>query len=342
MTSAGGPEPTTLASWSATVVRALDAHGVDGAKLAREAGVDPEALLEPDARVPRSALTRLWQLAVEATGDPCFGLAVSRFMTQTSLHALGYAMFASASLAEAFSRLVRYRRMIGDVIDLSLVPLGDRYRFAIDVSAPPGAPYEAVDAFAAGCVRVARLLRGDPSFSPVAVLLRRPEPPGAEAFRRVFHVAVAFGQPVNALEYSRAQFEERLPSANAELARQNDEVTTRYLSRLEKSDLARRVERALLDALPDGPPRKQAIARQLAMSARNLQRRLAEEGTSFQDLLNAARETLARSYVAERRLSITEIAFLLGFADTSTFSRAFKRWTGKSPSDYQRDAPPAA
>jgi AraC-like DNA-binding protein len=329
--------PTTLASWCGTLVRALEARGVDGKELAREAGIDPAILQDPDARVPRAALTRLWELAVAATADPCFGLGVARFMSQTTLHALGFAMLASTSLAEAFGRLVRHRRMIGDVMDLSLVAVGDRYRFTIDVSAPPGAPFEAVDAFIAGCVRGARLLTGDPTFSPVAVRLRRPEPAGAEAFRRLLGVAVAFDQTENALEYPRERFEERLPSANAELARQNDEVAARYLSRLEKAELSRRVERALLDGLPDGPPRKQVIARKLGMSARNLQRHLAEEGTSFHDLLNGARETLAKSYVAERRLSITEIAFLLGFADTSTFSRAFKRWTGVSPSEYQRE-----
>jgi AraC-like DNA-binding protein len=328
--------PSTLASWSATLVRALDAQGIDGRELAKRAGINPTVLMEPEGRVSRAALTELWRLAVEATADPCFGLRVTGFAAQTTFHALGYAMLASTTLKEAFERLIRHRRMIGDVIELSLSVAADRYRLLIDVSAPPGVPFEAVDAFAAGCVRSARLVRGDRSFSPLAVLLRRPQPPAVEAFWQTFRAPVSFDQPINAIDWARADFEERLPTGNADLARQNDEVAVRYLARLESASLSRRVRQALLDELPDGPPGKQAVARKLGMSPRNLQRHLAAEGTSFKDLLNEGRITLARNYVAEGRLSVTEIAFLLGFADTSTFSRAFKRWTGKSPREYTR------
>jgi AraC-like DNA-binding protein len=152
---------------------------------------------------------------------------------------------------------------------------------------------------------------------------------------------VHFEQPINALEFARADLEDRLPSGNAELARGNDEVLMRYLARLEQSRVSSRVQQALLEALPDGAPSKTAIARGLGMSARNLQRHLADEGTSFKVLLTEARVSLARTYVEQRRLSVTEIAFVLGFADTSTFSRAFKRWTGQSPRGYA-SRPPAA
>jgi AraC-like DNA-binding protein len=327
---------STIGSWSAAILRALEARGVDAQRLARQAGIDPAALQAPDARVPRPALTRLWQLAVDATRDPCFGLSVPRFTTQTSFHALGYAMLASATLKEAFERIIRYRRLIGDVVQLALDQRGERYRFTIDVSAPPGVPYEAVDAFAAVVIRQARLVYGDRRFNPLGVMLQRPAPPDASAFHRLFRVEVAFAQPLNALEFARVDLEKRLPAANAELARQNERIIVHYLARLQKACLASRVEEELLNAFPDGAPSKQAIARKLAMSPRNLQRRLAGEGTSFKELMNKARVALARTYVEERRLSVTEIAFILGFADTSTFSRAFKRWTGESPRDFAR------
>jgi AraC-like DNA-binding protein len=328
--------PSTIASWTATLVRALDAQGIDGPQLARLAGIDPEGLHEPDARVPREALTRLWHLAVEATGDPCFGLSAARFVTQTTFHALGYAVLASATIKDAFERIVRYRRLIGDVLELSLVDAGDRYRFVIDVATPPGVPHEAIDTVAAVTVRQARVLSGRPDFQPLAVRLKRPAPPDIEPFARTFRAPVLFGEPENVIEYARADLEEHLPSANAELARQNDEVVLRYLARLESGRISKRVQHALLDALPGGPPSKHAVARALGMSPRTLQRQLTAEGTSFKDLLSEARVRLARSYVEEGRLSVTEIAFVLGFADTSTFSRAFKRWTGLSPRGHAR------
>jgi AraC-like DNA-binding protein len=325
--------PSTLATWSATILRALAARGLDTAPIAARAGIDPAAL-GPDARVPREALDRLWALAVEASGDPAFGLEVSRYPAQTTFHALGYAVLASTTLREAFERIIRYRRLIGDVIELRLVEAGDRWRFEIDVSRHAGVPLQAVDAVAAICARQARALHAPRPCDPLAVEFARPAPADAAPYSRLFRAPVRFAAAANALEYARADLDAPLPAGNAELARGNDEVLVRYLARLEQSRLASRVQQALLDAMPDGAPSKAAVARTHGMSARNLQRRLAEEGTSFSALLADARVSLARTYVDEGRLSVTEIAFVLGFADTSAFSRAFKRWTGLSPRAY--------
>ncbi len=323
-----------MGSLSGMIVRALEAQGIDGRRVAREAGIDPDLAGAPGARVPRAAHSRLWQLAVEATGNPCFGLEASRFATQTTFHALGYALLASATLREAFERLIRYRRLIGDIVELRLEDDGDRTRLVIDVSKPPGVPDEAIDAFTSMCVRFGRLLCGRRLFNPVAVLLRRPEPSPSEPFQQLFRAPVAFSQPQNVLELRRADLDAPLPSANAELARSNEQVVVDYLARLESASVSSRVLAALVNALPDGPPSKTAVARQLGMSPRNMQRHLAAEGVSYKALLNDARADLARSYVREGRLNVTEIAFVLGFADTSTFSRAFKRWTGRSPRAY--------
>jgi AraC-like DNA-binding protein len=166
------------------------------------------------------------------------------------------------------------------------------------------------------------------------VTFARPAPADPAPYQRAFGCPVRFAAPRNALEFAAGDLDEPLPAGNAELARGNDEVLVRYLARLEDTRVAARVQRALLAALPDGAPRKSAIARALGLSARSLQRRLAAEGTSFSALLADARISLARTYVAEARLSVTEIAFVLGFADLSTFSRAFKRWTGLAPRQY--------
>ncbi|MFN2426466.1 MAG: AraC family transcriptional regulator [Candidatus Binatia bacterium] len=332
-----GQPQSTLATWSATIARALDAQGLDGAAIAARAGIDAATLADPNARVPRDALTRLWHLAVEHSGNPAFGLEAARHTLQTTFHALGYAVLASSTLREAVERIIRYRRLIGDVIQLRLEDHGERSRFVIDVSAGRGAvPWEAVDAFVAVMVRQARHLGGSGGIVPVSVSLERPAPADASPYQRALGAPVAFAQSESFLEYSRADLDRRLPAANAELARQNDEVVVRYLARLEQGGVLVKTRQALLESLPSGAPTKPQIARRLGMSPRSLQRLLAGEGTSFKDLLGEARLTLARSYLEEGRLPITEIAFVLGFADTSAFSRAFRRWTGVSPRDHAR------
>ena len=333
MPSALPAAPSTLGSWAATILRALEARGVDAARLAVEAGIDP-ASLRPSTRVPRAALTRLWELAVEATGNPAFGLEASRFTAQTTFHALGYAVMASETLREAFGRMIRYQRFVGDILRLELVDDGERCRFRFDVSSRPGVPVQAVDAIAALCVRQARALHAPRPCEPLSVSFTRPEPVDMEPYRALFRAPLAFDAPCNEIVFPREDVDAPLPSASADLARANDEILVRALAAQEGARLSARVQRALMDALPTGPPSKRAIASALGFSPRNLQRGLEEEGTTFTALVEEARATLARGYLETGRLSVTEIAFMLGFADTSTFSRAFKRWTGRSPRDF--------
>jgi AraC-like DNA-binding protein len=328
---------TTIGTWSATIVRALDAEGADGAAVAAEAGIDAAMLADPDARVPREALTKLWKLAVEASGNPAFGLVAARHTLQTTFHALGYAVAASATLREAFERIVRYRRLIGELLQLRLEDDGERARYVIDVSAGGGlVPFEAVDAVAAITVRQAALLLGTRDFRPIRVSLERPAPADTAPYERALRAPVSFGQPSNFLELAREDLDRRLPAANAELARQNDEVVVRYLARLAEGDVLAKARQAILESLPSGAPSKPQIAKRLGTSPRSLQRLLANEGTSFSELLADARLTLAKSYLEEGKLPVTEVAFVLGFADTSAFSRAFRRWTGVAPSDWAR------
>lgn len=332
-------------------MRALDAQGLDGTRIAKRAGIDTATLADAEGRVPRAALTRLWQLAVEESGDPAFGLTAARYPLQTTFHALGYAVLASATLREAIERIIRYRRLIGEIIQFRLDDDGDRSRFVMDVSAgrkgigigsgnpePDSGevPWEALDAIVAVMIRQTRLLHGGRDVRPLRVSLERPAPADASPYERAFGAPVSFAQSCNFLEYAREELDRRLPAANAELARQNDEVVVRYLARLEQGGVLIRTRQALLESLPSGAPTKAQIARRLAMSPRSLQRLLADEGTSFKDLLGEARLTLARSYLDEGRLPVTEIAFVLGFADTSAFSRAFRRWTGVTPRDYAK------
>ena len=119
------------------------------------------------------------------------------------------------------------------------------------------------------------------------------------------------------------------------LARINDEHTQSYLASFIARTTTRDVVDKIVERLPDGPPGQQQIASALHMSNRTLQRKLREEGTSFKDLLQDTRMQLARKYLLSPGRSVVETAYLLGFSEPSTFSRAFKRWTGVAPVDYR-------
>jgi AraC-like DNA-binding protein len=186
-------------------------------------------------------------------------------------------------------------------------------------------------------VRTGRALSGGTSH-PLSVALRRSEPAPSDAWARVFRAPVTFGADTNCMIYSSAVLDAQLPSGNPELAHYNDELVARHLARLDKDRFATRVHTLLAGLLASGEPSPRDVARELGLSIRSLQRHLADEGTSFKDVLAETRRGLAQTYLSDGHSSVTEVAFLLGFADTSSFARAFRRWTGSSPSEYRKHA----
>lgn len=335
--------PAVLGSWLRAILRALDARGVDGRALAARSGLDLQAIVTPEGRYPVAAGTRLWRLAVETTGDPCLGLFVSRFVGYTTFHALGAAMLASTTLSEAFERLVRYSRLVSDAATFRLDERQDGYRLVLEVPIGQARPAdEAIDAFLALQLRTARALQENRSLRPIHVALERPEPSPSTPFHDFFRAPIAFSATSNELEFSRFDLEVPLPAGNADLARRLDEVLGRYLTRLDSAQLGSRVRAVLVGQLSQGEPGEDTVARALGMSTRTLQRRLAEQGTSFHTILDETRRELGCAYLVEG-WSVTDSAFALGFSDISSFSRAFRRWTGVPPTEFAGSAhsPPA-
>ncbi|KMT54770.1 AraC family transcriptional regulator [Pseudomonas fildesensis] len=328
-------EPTSLASWTRALRKQLDALGLDSAVLCAQAGLDPLQMDDPNARYPLSATTRLWELAVQASGDAAIGLRVSRFVSPTTFHALGYALVASGSLREVFERIVRYHQVVSDALTLELSRDGERYCFRLlqpEGGQPPA--LEAIDAFAAIYVRTCRNRLGR-DYAPLAVHLRRPEPVDPTPWHTVFRAPVFFSACEDRLEFAARDFDSHLDDANPELAEHNETVLKRTLAQLQPLTWERKVRAAIEAQLPEGEPSAERIAQALHLSLRSLQRHLADEGCRFDALLNECRENLALVHLRDPQCSLTEISHLLGFADTSSFNRAFKRWTGMTPGQFR-------
>jgi AraC-like DNA-binding protein len=325
-------EKTTLCTWVKALCRALDAAGCDSASLLAEAGFEANALDGPTARCALSSSLRLWSLAMAATGDPAFGLKVASHIKPTSFHALSYAISASSTLKEAFERAQRYSHIGSDAIDYEFSLCGSEYHFIIAPSADLGD--EPIDALVGSHLRMCRSLIGR-DYSPLRIEFRRSRPSKIDDFLRLLRAPLVFDAPQTRLVFDRESIERPLESGNPELARHNDAIALKYLSQLERENTEVRVREVLPQCLASGEPSQDDIAEILGMSARTLQRKLGEAGTTYKEILDDTRRELALAYLSTPRHSVSDVTYLLGFSAGSCFTRAFRRWTGCSPSDWR-------
>jgi len=325
---------SNLASLLEAGDRMLSAYQVDAQAVFERAGIERNN--DPDARVTIQQSRAFWREAKRATGDACLGFAMGRAIMPANLHAVGYAILASRTLLDGLDRLARYDRMLTTGLDLRVDKNSDSIEVSIFEVHAHTMPQEGIDASFCVVMNMCRAVT-EASFSPIAVSMSRAEPPCAASLAEFFGCPIRYGAVRNTLAIDRAAATRTLPRQNPSVARANDEVVHDYLARFDHDDILLRVRLELMDLLPRGTPTRAQVAQSLHLSERTLQRRLAAEGCTFRELLADTRRELALSYINQRHHSVLEVGFLLGFTDPSNFARAFRAWTGKSPTDYRAE-----
>jgi len=334
--------PTGLATIGQIVSCVFRKSGVDATQLFRRHGIDPAMLSNPDARVPVSAWDGITRDAAGMISDPSFGLLAAQCWHPSSLGALGYAWLTSSTLRTGLGRLVRYWRLLGEGSSGDLQETGDAFRLIIDRHGSQPAHDEVVEAIVVDFITsmvigMCRMNAGE-SFRPQAVHLHRKQPVDTGPYLKLFGCEVKFGADGDFMAFSRHDVESVLPSANRQLAATMDRILVERLAQLDKSNVVARCQSQLLEQLSSGAVTEESMASQLHMSRRTLQRKLAEADVTYKQLVDDTRRDLAMRHLDDRSYSITDVTFLLGFSQQSAFTRAFKRWTGMSPSEYRARA----
>jgi AraC-like DNA-binding protein len=327
-------EPRTIVGWTNAIAMALEMQGQNSALLFKEADIPYYSTSDPSCRIEAHKVFHLMKLAVKASNNPSFGLQIARNFQPANFHALGFSLYSSSSLHDFCKRLVRYSRLLSENLKHNLHEDENHYRLEIDLI-NPNASIESLDGWIGAVVQICRSIYR-PDFAPIKVQLQRKIPSShAEDFEQFFRTTVVFSAATNTIFFTKPDMLAHLPSGNADLARRNDEVVIEYLARLDKEDIVRQVEDKILKLLPTGDCNKDRIASLLYISRRKLHNKLELKNTSYQEILKNLRSSLAKQYIEQRNISFIEIAFLLGFTDTSNFARAFRRWTGMSPTQYR-------
>jgi AraC-like DNA-binding protein len=319
------------------LVTTLDRLRVDVDSVLGEASLTRAQLSQPFLRIPTVASREVWASAARHCKDPALGLRVVEDLDVQRFSLFTYLSATSATPRDAHERATRYVRIAHDGIDIRLEVEGDRTICCSSVAGAPRNPTEAE--FAVGMMfRLAPLVVGESIGTELEAWFRHPAPSYAEQYEAVLGCPVHFEQRADALVGASAHLDDPLPKADSTLCALIEAHAAELLAKVpETGTFADDVRQRIAAALPDGDPSAEGVAEALGMSARTLRRRLRECDASHQRLLDEVRHGIARTALAEPGISVNEVAYLLGFSDASAFTKAFKRWTGRSPGETLRE-----
>jgi AraC-like DNA-binding protein len=300
----------------------------------RATDLTPQMIADPETRVSPAQFCVAWAEATRLSGDPALALTIADSIPQGAFGIVEYICRSAPTLRDGLAQWVRYLGILDDAVEVALVDQSSSeggqlaLRVVVESEAPAPASHELC--FALVLLNAQRMIQT--KLQPVTVRFSHSVPQKQIArYRTFFQGKVEFGTKRTELIFSKLDADAKLttadPSLLAILVPTADQRRARTTS---DPPLTDQVKRALSLALSNDDAQLSGVAKRLGMTARSLQRRLQDEGVSFQTLRDETRRTLADRYLGEG-LSLAEISFLLGFSEPSAFFRAFKRWTGLTP-----------
>lgn len=291
--------------------------------------------MDPDDRLPISAVHELLEGAIHLTHDVDLGLKAAREIRLGDYGAVEYAARSAQTWGEAADVVARYLRLLNGALQFSVREEGEHA--LIHLSSSVALPRAAAD-FQSGAFHISGTYLWPPNFSPTfQVWFTHPQPASTDEYERTFAGGtLCFAKPWSGFVVPREYLSLQVPSADPQLHTLIRKHADSMLAELPRAQsLTERVRDLLANELSGGSPTAKQIARKVAMSERSLARHLQDEGTTFSALLEDLRRRMALRYVRHSELSFSEITFLLGFSQAAAFYRAFRRWTGQTPLEYR-------
>jgi AraC-like DNA-binding protein len=303
----------------------------------RRAGLTLREIEDPQARIGAESQIAFLKLAAEALDDPLLGFHLAESLEPRELGLLYYVQASSATLGEALARVARYSSVAHEGLAAKCVR-GNALTFRIDyVHVPRHTDRHQIEFLITALVRMCRQLTNT-HLRPIRVRLAHPRCAASAALEHFLGQSIEFGAGHDEMTYVGAAADLPVVSADPYL---NEALVRYWEDALDSRGSAQRslraaVENAILPLLPHGKARIGRVAEALHLSTRTLARRLAGENLTFAQVLDELRADLSKRYLDDPALSVSHIAWLLGFQEASAFTHAFKRWTGEAPTHWRR------
>lgn len=322
-------------------VRYADAKGIDATNLLRKAGLERNLLDTGDSRLNGEQFQTFIRLLAETTGNPILGLKTGDYVQPGSYSVLGYITMSCGTLGEAVTRIAPYEKLVGDMGTTGLRMSGDEVSlvWTCNFTDPLVWP-QVVDNVFASWINYARWLADNREASPLRVQLRRSSPGSdyEKAYLERWQCPVEFGAEEDCVTLHQGLLSTRLRQPDPLLRKTLEAHALSQLALLDSdTDLTSRVKQSIQKQLADGVTRQDMIAEDLGMTSRTLQRKLGQERVSYQKLLDEVRQQMAEDYLRNTEMSIPDIAFRLGYSETTSFHRKFKAVMGQTPGDFRKN-----
>lgn len=323
---------------SATVLRILykllEYYQKDAEKVFSLADLSKKEIVDERKRIPYQKAYLLWSEVSKLIEDPCFGLKTATVFHPSDLNVLGYAWLSSSTLRTAFERLHRYQKMVSEFIEISLNEADDLFEVSLNVQDKSIVTMAQMDTGVTVLFHMCQCNYGQ-TLKPSVVYLTHAKPDCYQKYYEYFQCDVLFDQVETKLCFPATILDEPLLNSMPNMSFMTDKTIIDYLESMHEENTITKVKQAIMKLLPSEVSIEK-VTNILHLTPRTLHRHLKAEGTTFKHILDDVRYDLSKEYILNNNYSLTEIAFQLGFSDSSAFSRAFKHWSGQSPSHYKK------
>ncbi|MCU7835907.1 MAG: AraC family transcriptional regulator [gamma proteobacterium symbiont of Taylorina sp.] len=315
------------------IYKILCSYNIDSIALFKNHGIKYQHNNQAISRVDCSKVAAVWQEAEQLIKDKSFGLKAGEYWHPSYMNALGYAWLASSSLYTAFYRMQRFSKIIASSLKINIIEDNDLFIIRL------GIQYFAknrplVDALMSIIMTMCRTNYGN-HLQPLRTTFQYQQPHNLNYYQAIFGSDILFHHAYNSIIFHIDTVKEPLLSGHAEYALFHEKAVIDYLKQMDEPTFVDKVKQQIATQLASGNVTAINIAESLFITTKQLQRKLKTEQLTFKILVDEVRENTACLYLKDPKLSLIEIAFMLGFSEVSSFSRAFKRYKSLSPKEYR-------
>jgi AraC-like DNA-binding protein len=308
-------------------------------ELCKKLQLQPDDLNQTEAKLSLQQGHQVWEEALKLTKDEFLGLHIGEATNPSIVGLVGHLMQSSPDLLTAFAHLEKFNKVVTEMFFYKVQNIHNQCIVSFSpisfwATNYPQTARQAVEQAMSGSLHICKLLTGK-YLVPLQINFTYPAPKNIGEYQRVLKGELFFEQKENSLVFKLSDFKLPVIGYNKELLILFKQLCADYLLKLQAQEsTADKVKATILQHFRQQIPQLDEVASFLNMTNRSLQRKLQAEGTNFQMITEEIREKLAVELISHNQFTINEIAYMLGYTESSTFRRAFKRWTGKNPKSY--------